>query len=114
MKCLLLSLLLVFLSSYGYTIDTDLGKIDATPNQIKHITDLIDANIQGFAYYPEEKRLVVVTIIEPTVEDMDIIRNNVMALSDEPVESKTLVDEVASLKSDITQLNIKTGVIKVQ
>ena len=61
-------------------MDTNLGAIELTDNQISNLNSLKTENIKGFAYWHDKKEVVVVSLNEV---DVEALRKSVSELPNE-------------------------------
>jgi len=117
MKVLSVIVLVIFCASIAFALDTDLGKIPLTNNQVSHLPELKTENIKGFSYWPAEEKLIVVTLtplstneIKQLIVDVNALPNTAIPVAKTEVE--ILQEKVTTLETKMTKAEENIGALK--
>lgn len=108
MKKTIIVILALLITNIAFALDTDLGKVSLTKNQVSHLSDLYNENIKGFSYWFTEEKLVVVTLNTLSKDNKTQLIEDALALPDTalPVvktDIEVLQDKVTSLETKMTK-----------
>jgi hypothetical protein len=92
MKKLFLILSIFFISYPCFAIDTELLNVSLTDKQFTQTEGLKSEVINGFAYWGEEKKLVVTSVRALTSEEIASLEQSVAALPDEYTKKALLTN----------------------
>lgn len=111
--------LLLASCSLVFALDTDLGKIPLTKNQISHLNDLKTENVKGFGYYHAEEKLVVVTLtplstneIKQLIIDVNALPNTALPIV--KTEEELLKERVTALETKMTNAETDITALKAK
>ena len=117
MKVLSVIVLVIFCASIAFALDTDLGKIPLTNNQVSHLPELKTENIKGFSYWPAEEKLIVVTLtplstneIKQLIIDVNALPNTALPIV--KTEEELLKERVTALESKMIKAETDIGALK--
>ena len=117
MKKIIIVVLALLITNIAFALDTDLGKIPLTKNQVSHLSELNTENIKGFGYWPAEEKLVVVTLtplstneIKQLIIDVNALPNTALPIV--KTEEELLKERVTALESKMIKAETDIGALK--
>ncbi len=106
MRIITIVLIILSIATFAYAIDTNLGKVVLTKNQVIRLSELngsLDGAVKGFSYQFDKETLIVVTNRELTEQEKTSLVNSTKALSGSAIPKE---------KSDIEKLQDRVTVLE--
>ena len=120
MKKIIIVVLALLITNAAFALDTDLGKVSLTKNQVARLPELrgnLDGAVKGFGYHFAEEKLVVVTDRELTDLEKISLVDSAKSLSGSAIpipktEEELLKERVTALESKMSKAETDIGALK--